>query len=119
MLKRKQIGVAVALFIGLVGVSLSSGLAAAQVDGSSMVLAKRGKDDAAGDDRGTHGAGHPKSEQVLELAKRGKDDAAGDDRGTHGAGHPKSEQIIELARRGADDVGGGRREDRRADRRKA
>jgi hypothetical protein len=68
------------------------------------------------------GGGHPNQQEVIILARRGRgaDDKPGDDRGVHGAGHPNQEQVIILSRRGADDPAGQpRREDRRADRRKA
>ena len=47
----------------------------------------RGADDAPGDDRGTHGAGHPvkSMDEVITIARRGR---GADDAGGHGAGHP-------------------------------
>ena len=54
------------------------------LDGQPSVLAKHGKDDPAGDDRGNDGPGH-----TMEVAKHGKDDPVGDDRGNDGPGHTR------------------------------
>lgn len=58
----------------------------------------------AGERRG-EGAGHPAIEVKDQLARRGRDDRAGDDRGGRGegAGHPAIEVQDQLARNGADD----------------
>jgi hypothetical protein len=101
MLKRNQITVAIALFAGLTGATLSSAVTAAAKLDNAAIIAKQ---------------------EATSLAERGrgKDDPADDDRGTHGAGHAKSEQSFDLVRRGTDDAAGGvRQEDRRADRRQA
>jgi hypothetical protein len=57
----------------------------------ALMVARRGADDAAGDDRGGRG--------------RGADDAAGDDRGGRGRGRG-ADDGANHARRGADDAAG-------------
>lgn len=80
----------------------------------------RGADNKPGDVKG-EGAGHPVKEELENVARRGRgaDNKPGDVKG-EGAGHPATEEVEILARRGADDPAGHqRREDRRADRRRA
>ena len=54
-----------------------------RTDNGPLVLARRGADDAAGDDRGGRGRG---ADDGANHARRGADDAAGDDRGGRGRG---------------------------------
>jgi hypothetical protein len=122
MFTKTKRAIALSLTLGFSGLGLAASMPTAD-DATAMTLARKGADDRPGDVKG-EGAGHPvmQEQEILARRGRGKDDPAGDDRGVHAPGHPNQEETIVIARRGrgADDGAGHiRREDRRADRRRA